>query len=199
MKAVRPQVAYATERPPLVAGHDALRRVLHHLQPMPASNRHDGIHLARDTRVVHRHDRPGARGNGRFDQALIKIQRILANIHKHRHAAAQHKSIGGGNKGKRRHDNFVARLDIQQQGRHLQGGGTGMGQKRLGTTGPLLKPLVASLGKRPITGQHVAELGLGNVIKLLAGHVGLVERDFRVTQVDLPVCAFNSQIICGTP
>ena len=68
---------------PLVAGHDALCRILHHLQPMPASDRHDGIHLARNTCIVHRHDRPGARVNGRFNQTLIKIQRVLTDIHKH--------------------------------------------------------------------------------------------------------------------
>ena len=69
----------------------------------------------------------------------------------------------------------------------------------LAAAGPLFKPLVATLGERAIARQHVAELGFGNVIKLLAGHVGLVERDFRATQLKPPVCAFNNRIISGTP
>ena len=49
----------------------------------------------------------------------------------------------------------------------------------------LLDPLVATLGKRAIPGQHVTKIGFGDVVKLLTGHVRSVERD-----------NFNCHVVC---
>ena len=60
---------------------------------------HDDIHFAGHTGVMNRHDGLGARRDGRLDQGLVNVERIGANIDKHRDTTSQHKGIGGRNEG----------------------------------------------------------------------------------------------------
>ena len=78
------------------------------------------------------------------------------HINKHNFRTAQHEGIGGGDKGVARHDHFVARLDIQQDGRHLQRCGTGWRQQNFGATEALFHPLLAATGKTAIAAQLAA-------------------------------------------
>ncbi|MNG39387.1 hypothetical protein D3C84_1274510 [compost metagenome] len=50
-----------------------------------------------------------------------------------------------------------------------------MGEQPFGTASVLLKPLVTTFSEKAVTRQHVAEIGLSDVIKLLTSHIGLVE------------------------
>ena len=62
---------------------------------------------------------------------LIDIQRVRPDIGKDGFGPTQGESICDRDKGERRNDYFVSRLDIQQQRGHLQRRCAGCGQKRL--------------------------------------------------------------------
>ena len=47
-----------------------------------------------------------------FDQVRLDIPRFRIDIHEHRLAAQHQRTVGRRNEGKRRRDDFVARLDI---------------------------------------------------------------------------------------
>ncbi len=96
---------------------------------MRSRERENGIHLTGDARVMHRHDRPGPLGKRAFDQSLVKIERVLADVDEDRLGAAQDEGVGRRNKGPGGHDDFVGRTGIEEKGRHLESGGAGMGQQ----------------------------------------------------------------------
>ena len=120
----RPQLA------PLVGGAHALGRIFNHVQMIPASDIHDGIHLARHARVVNHANGPRPLRNGRFNQRLVNILGIRPDIHEHRHRAAQNEGVCGGHKCIGGHDDLVSGSAVNQQGGHFQGGGSGMDEKR---------------------------------------------------------------------
>ena len=68
-------------------------------------------------------------------------------------------------------------LDVEQQRRKLQRRRAGVGKQGPPTTGLCFQPGMAALGERSIPGQHLVEVGLGDVIQLSPGHVGFVERN----------------------
>ena len=105
-----------------IACHDCLGCILDDQQTMLFCDCHNGVHFAPDARVVHRHNCPGSRCNGGLNQGLVDIERIGANIDKHRYRTAQHKRVGCRNEGVGRHDDFVTRTDIGEDRRHFQGG-----------------------------------------------------------------------------
>ena len=119
----------------------------------------------------------GARRDGFLNEFFINIQRILANIHEHGHAAAQHDGVGCGYEGIGRHDHFIAGLNIQQQSLHFQSCGAGMSKQGLAASAQFFQPLMAALGIRAVAGQSAVEVGLGNIVEFLAGHVRPVERN----------------------
>jgi hypothetical protein len=121
-----------------------------------------------------------ARRDGVLDQSLVEVERVFADIDEHRHAAAQHEGVGRRDEGVRGHDDLVAGLHVHQQCRHLQRRGARVRQQRLVAAGALLDPVVAALGERPISRQAPIEMGFGNVVKLLAGHVRPVEGNVLV-------------------
>ena len=130
------------ERPAVVGGHDGLRGIFDDEQPMTLRDTRNGVHFAGDTCVVDRNDGSSPRGYGGFDQPLIEIERVLANIHKYRNSAAQNESIRCRYKRIGRQNYFIARLDAGKQGRHFQSRRTRMRQQGLAPTGVPLKPFV---------------------------------------------------------
>ena len=115
MEAVSPQMPDATQCSPLVASHHALRSILDNAQRMCIGNAHDFIHFTGHTSVMHRNDSSRLGRNRLGDKALVKIERIFANIHKDRHCPAQHECIGSGHKGKGGKDDFVPRAKPKNQ------------------------------------------------------------------------------------
>ncbi len=85
----------------------------------------------------------GAVRDGRFYQRLVNILRIRPDIHEYGNAAAQHKRVRRGDERIGRHDNLVARAAVDQQGRHLQCGGSGMNQQNLSGAGAFRKQFMA--------------------------------------------------------
>ena len=127
MEAEAADMADGAQRAPLVGGHHPLRGVFHHKQVVFVGDGHDGVHLAGYAGIMHRDNRPGFIGDGGFDERFVDIHRIATDINEDDFRPAQHKSIGGGDKGIAGHNHFVARLDIQQQRGHLQRSRAGRG------------------------------------------------------------------------
>ena len=84
------------------------------------SDRRNPIHLTGNTCIMHSDNRFGFWVYGIFDKRFIYIQRVGTNINKDRHCATQNKGVCGRDKGVRRHDHFVAGVDIQQERAHFQ-------------------------------------------------------------------------------
>ena len=80
---------------------------------------------------MHRHNDLGARSDQTFQLPLVQIQRIGPDIGKNNSGAPQRKGIRRGNKGKGGNNDLITRLDVKQQGAHLQGVGAGSGHHRL--------------------------------------------------------------------
>ena len=68
---------------------------------------------------MHRNNSLCAVSNEPFELLFIKIEGIGANVAKNRARAPKYKGIDRGDERKRGHDNFVARLNVEQQCRHL--------------------------------------------------------------------------------
>ncbi|MNC56016.1 hypothetical protein D3C75_1055860 [compost metagenome] len=103
-----------------IGRHHALRSILYHHQVVLLRQRHDGVHFAGYASVMHRHDGTGFIGDRRFNLGFIDVHGVWTQIDKHHHRPAQHKGVSGGYEGVARHDHFITRLDIQQDGGHFQ-------------------------------------------------------------------------------
>ena len=103
---------------------------------------HDGIHFTADTRIMNRHDGTGSGGDCCFNQVLIDVHGIRADIHKHHLCTAQYKCIGCGYEGIGRHDHLIAFFDSCKKCRQLCRMCAGSGQKALADAGLLLNPFI---------------------------------------------------------
>jgi hypothetical protein len=92
--------------------------------------------------------------------------------------SAKHKGIGSGYKSIARENDFISRLDIQQNGCHLKCICAGSGEEAFLETITSLKEILAALGKFTITGDFAQVHRLLNVFQLVASKVGFVEWDF---------------------
>jgi len=70
---------------------------------------------------------------------------------------------------------FVARLDVRQYGGHFQSGGARVGQQCLAAAGALLQPTLALLGEATVSSHLTLTVRLGDVPKLFAAEIGLIE------------------------
>lgn len=177
MERVAAQITDASQRPSFVGGHHPLGRVFDHQQVVVARDRHDRVHLAGHTGVVDRNDRLGAGCDRFLDQPFVDVEGVFADVHEDRHPPTEHEGISRGHKGVGGHDDLIPRLDVGQDGGHLQRCRAGVGEQGLMAAGLLLQPGVTLLGKVAIACQLTAGMGLGDVMELLASEVGLVKRN----------------------
>lgn len=126
------------------------------------------------------HDGLGFGRDQLLDQAFIHIRVIRMAVHKDDFGAPQHKGVGGGHKRKTGHNDLIPCLYIEQDGRHLQGIGTGGGQQTLLESIPLFEEGLAAFGKLTIAGNLAQFHRLPDILQFLAGHVGFVEGDHGV-------------------
>lgn len=94
--------------------------VFDHLKAVAKGNLLDGVHLTGNAAVVHRDDGARMRPDERLELGLVEVERVGANIDEAGHSAAQGKRVGSGDEGEGRHDDLVARLQVEQQRAHLQ-------------------------------------------------------------------------------
>ena len=79
-------------------------------QVVPVGNSGDGVEVGGETGNVYRDDGFGARGDGRFDEGRVNIERVRLNIHKNRAGIKIADHLGGGGKGVWRGDHLIAGL-----------------------------------------------------------------------------------------
>jgi hypothetical protein len=70
--------------PALVAGAEALRRVLDHRQAVARGDGVDLVHVGHLAVQAHRHDGPGARRDLRLDQAGVDVAGVGLDVDEHR-------------------------------------------------------------------------------------------------------------------
>lgn len=171
------QVADAAQLPPLVGGADGVGRILDDDEAVFFGNRHDGVHLAGDAAVVHRHDGAGTRGDRGGDAAFIDVERVVADVNEDRDPAAQHEGVRHGGEGEGRHDDFVAGPDAGEQCGHLERGGAGGREEGPVTAGQRLQPLLAGSGVVAAGRSPLVFQGLGDMPELVARGPWVVEGD----------------------
>ncbi len=177
MERVAAQISDGSQRSPFVGGHHPLGCVFDHQQVMVAGDRHDRVHLASHTGVVDRHDCLGAGCDRCLDQPFVDVEGVFADVHEDRHPPTEHEGIGRGHESVGGHDDLIPRLDVGQDGGHLQCCRAGVGEQGLVAAGLFLQPSVALLGEVAIACQLAAGMGLRDVMELLTGEVGLVKWD----------------------
>jgi hypothetical protein len=126
----------------LVAGAEALRRVLDHRDVAVACG--DGVdlvHVGHLAVQAHRHDGPRARRDLGLDAAPVDVAGAGLDVDEHRRGAEQHDHLGGGGEAEGRGDDLVARLQLERHQRD---------QQRLGAAGDGDAMLGAAEGCEPL-------------------------------------------------
>ena len=75
------------------------------------------VHLAAHPGIVHGHDRPCAWGDEILELRFINVERVRPDIRKDNFRTPERKGIGRRDKRKRGHNDFIARLKIQEKSR----------------------------------------------------------------------------------
>jgi hypothetical protein len=70
---------------------------------------------------VHHDDRLRPLGDRLLDKAFVQVQRVRAAVDEDRDRAAQRVCVRGGAERERRQNDFVSRLQVQQDRRHVEG------------------------------------------------------------------------------
>ena len=146
---------------------------------MAAGDLEDGLHVGGDAGVVDGDDGAGAFGDRFFDQALVDVEGVGADVDETDARPAQGEGVGGGDEGVGRHDDLVARLEVAEDGRHLERGGAGVGQQHLAGAEAFFHPGVALLRELAVACEVAAEDRLGDVVLLLADDERAVEGDLH--------------------
>ncbi len=107
----------------LVAGAEALRRVLDHRQAVTGGDGVDGVEVGALAVQRHRHQGAGALGDGCLQQRRVEGAGVRLDVDVHRPRAEQGHGFGGGDEGEAGGDHLVARADAQRHQGDLQGVG----------------------------------------------------------------------------
>src|SRR5581483_4085861 len=177
MKALGRHAAKCAQGLALVFPEQTMRIVFYHWDSVARGNSQDGVHFAANARVMNHHNSFGARCNQGFQRLLIEIQGVWANICKDDPRPAQGKSVRRRNKGERWNNDFIARRDVQEQGRHFQRMSAGSRQQYFGNAQNLLQYGMAALRKRAIAGGMTSRNRLADVSQFGACQTGTVKRN----------------------
>ena len=116
--------------------------------------------------------------NEAFQLLLVQIQRVGPDVGKNYPGAAQRKGICRGHEGEGGDNHFVAGLDIEQQGAHLERVRAGGGYHHLGHAQHLFQKCMAPFRVSLVPGNLADGHGLENVLQFPAHERGLVEGDW---------------------
>src|SRR6185312_8042529 len=125
MEAEADEVAKAADAPAVPGGADRMRRILDDAQAVAPGDGIEPVHVDREPRKMHRHDRAGARRDRRLDLIEVDIAAIEIDIDEHRMRAHAHDDIRGGDEAHRRRDDLIARPDAGREQRMLEARGRG--------------------------------------------------------------------------
>src|SRR5690606_27283057 len=171
----RSQMSNATERSSLIALVNSLCSVLYDEEALLLRELHDGVHLAGDTSVMDYYDRLSLRRDKCFQLRFIQIRMIWLAIHKDYLRTSEHEGRSSRDKGETGNDDLITRLYIQEDCRHLQRIGAGVGEQALLIAITIFKKLLASTGKFPVAGDLAQAHGFLNVLQFVATEEGFVE------------------------
>ena len=164
VETVTAEIADRSQSFSMIVGIYALRSIFHNFQIVFLCNFHNLVHLTCNTGIVDRNDCPCFVSDCLFNKIFVNIHRIWSDIHKYDFCTAEHKSISRRNKGIRRHDHFVSRLDIAQKSGHFQRMCTGCRQKHLIDIKTFLHPFGTQLRVFAITAEHSLRNRILNII-----------------------------------
>ena len=119
VEALRRQFAKCPQITSFVPREQGMGVILNYSNAMFLGQRHDRVHLAGDAGIMHQDNRPRPFGDQIGQLVFIQVERIWANVSEHRPRPAQREGVDSGDKGKRRDDDLIAGLDVEQQRRHL--------------------------------------------------------------------------------
>ncbi len=120
VKALRGHAAQRAEPAAFVFAEQTMRVVLHDRHAMLCGDSKNGIHLAGDSCVMHRHDGLRAWRDEGFELRLVEVQRVRPHIAKDGLRTAHDEGIRRGDKGEGRHDDLIASLDAEEDGGHFE-------------------------------------------------------------------------------
>ena len=190
------EVADRAERPPLVRRHDALRGILDDEQMVAARDVHDRVHLAGHASVMHGHDDARALRDGRLDEALVDVHRVGAHVNEDESRPAQRERVRRRRERERRQDDLVARMDVSEDGRHLERVRPRRREQDPLRAEALLHPRAAFLAIREVAADLAAARRVCHVRDGCGEADRLVERDERRMS---HVSSFLLQIIKTIP
>ena len=159
-----------------------MRRIFDHLQAMALSNGQQLRHRCRQPGVMHRHDRPGARRDRRFDLRRVDVQGGRIDVDQPDVGTQIAHDFGGRREGVGGGDDLVAGSDAQRlqrevqprggrvDGHAMQGPGLAQEGRHVGLKALRLRP-----GRDPARPQRVDDFG-----DLLFADLGQRERQERL-------------------
>ena len=144
------KVGDCSQCPSFIGGHHTLGSILDDLKLVPGRDIHNGIHFARDARVMDGDDGFGAAGDGCLDFGLINIHGIRTDIHKYRYGAGQNNGGRGAGKGIAGKNDFIPGFQTAENRRHFKGRGPAGRQEDLACIETLFDPGMAFLCKSAV-------------------------------------------------
>ena len=112
-----------------------------------------------------------------FQLSLVQIQRVGPDVGENNFRPAQGKGVRRGDEGKGGNNHFVAGLDVEQQGAHLERMGAGGGDHRLGHAQHLLQKRMAPFRVGLVAGDLADGHRPEDMLQFPALERGLVKRD----------------------
>ena len=141
METVAAKITDCSKCPAMVVCLHTLCSILNNLKIILLCQFHNFVHLTAHTCIVNRNDCFCFVCDCLLDQIFIDVHSIRTNICKNNPCSSKNKSIRSRNKGIGRHDNLIPRLDIAEEGCHLQCMCTGCCEKNLIYIKPFPHPL----------------------------------------------------------
>ena len=86
-----------------------------------------------------------------FDQALVEVERVGADVDEYRRGATQRDSVRSRYEREGRHDHLIAVLQLREYRRKLERRAARSGQQRPGGAGVVLEPAAAASGEGAVS------------------------------------------------
>lgn len=93
MEAEAAKIANGPQRLSVVGAHNALCRILYHLQVVLSGNFHDGVHFTGHTGIMNRNNYARLIRNGSLDLRLIYVHQYPAEYHENKLCTGKYKAF----------------------------------------------------------------------------------------------------------
>ena len=107
-------------RPVPVFGADRLSAVLNDIQPVPVGDLHDRRHVRHLSVEMRRNDRARSRGDLRFEESRVQVERYGVDVDKHGRRAQPCDTPGAREERERRRNHLIAGTDVKRHQRDKQ-------------------------------------------------------------------------------